>query len=148
LEAGRLERALEYLNRAEALAPKKEYIWHKIAQVHLKRREPNQALAAYQNIPPYKMAPYILHGIAQCYLAKGEPMEAAKRLHQAIRREPGKFYHYWEFALALLALGAKDQAIEALEKANEFYSKEYGRSYSKALLKMRDASSAPSTNER
>lgn len=94
-------------------------------------QDPVSALTAYRRIPAYKMAPYILHGIAQCHLAKGESIEAAKRLNEAIRREPDKFYHYWDFALALLALGARDQAIEALEKANALYAKEYGRSYSK-----------------
>ncbi|MGA8619148.1 MAG: tetratricopeptide repeat protein, partial [Candidatus Sulfotelmatobacter sp.] len=148
LESGQLENALEYLNKAATSDPKKEYTWHKIAQAHLKKGDPDSALAAYRRIPVYKMAPYVLHGIAQCHLAKGEPMEGAKRLHEAILREPGKFYHYCDFAQALLALGARDQALEALEQANERYTKEYGRSYSKAQLKIREVVSAPTPNQR
>ena len=65
-------------------------------------------------------------------------MEAARKLHEAIRREPKKFYHYWSFALALIALEAKDQAIETLEKANQLFRQEYGKDYQKALAKLQE----------
>ena len=83
----RYDEAFIHLKRAEELAPRNEYICHKIAQVHLKNGKPNEALQKYEKIPPHRQAPYLLRGIAQCYLGKGEPMEAAKRLHQAIKKE-------------------------------------------------------------
>jgi cold shock CspA family protein len=68
-------------------------------------------------------------------------MEAAKRLHQAIKKEPNKFYHYWDFALALIALEAKDQALEALEMANQLFLKEHGKTYDKAIGKIEEIKS-------
>jgi tetratricopeptide (TPR) repeat protein len=141
LELERVDESLDCLQKAETLGPKKEYISHKIAQAYLKKDNPDQALKAYERIPHYRQSPYILHGMAQCYTAKGEPMEAARRLHQATQREPGKFYHHWDFALALIALGAKDQAIEALESANQLFRQEYGKDYQKALAKMKEIQS-------
>lgn len=68
-------------------------------------------------------------------------MEAARKLYQAIQREPQKFYHYWDFALTLIELGAKDQAIEALEKANELFHQDHGKDYHKALDKLEEVKS-------
>jgi len=141
LEANRLDEALNHLQKAETLNPKKEYICHKIAQAHLKRGDQDQALKAYERVPQHKRVPYILHGMAQCYMAKGETMEAARKLYQAIQREPQKFYHYWDFALTLIELGGKDQAIEALEKANELFHQDHGKDYHKALDKLEEVKS-------
>jgi tetratricopeptide (TPR) repeat protein len=142
LTLDRVVESLECLQRAAVLAPRKEYIHHKIAQAHLRDGNPDQALTAYERIPRHRRNPYILHGMAQCDLAKGEAMAAATKLHEAIRREPRKFYHYWSFALALIALQAKDQAIEALEKANQLFRQEYGKDYQKALAKLQEVHSA------
>jgi cold shock CspA family protein len=76
--------------------------------------------------------------MVECFLAKGEAMEAARKLLEAIQREPRKFYHYWGFALALIALEAKDQAVEALEKANQLFRQEYSKDYRKALSKLQE----------
>ena len=65
-------------------------------------------------------------------------MEAARKFHQAIQREPKKFYYHWDLALALIALGAKDQAIEALEQANHLFRREHGKDYRKALAKLEE----------
>lgn len=75
LEASRVEEALDCLQKAETLAPKKEYICHKIAQAYLRKGNPDQALKAYERVPHHRRTPYILRGIAQCYMAKGEAME-------------------------------------------------------------------------
>ncbi len=135
---GRLDEALVYLHKAEALGPRKEYVSHKLAQVSLKQGNVDEALRIYEKIPLHRQVPYILRGIAQCYLAKGQPLEAAKKLNQAIRKEPEKFYHYWDFALALIELNARDQAIEALEKANQLFEKEHGKSYKRAMAKIEE----------
>lgn len=132
---GRLDEAMEYLKKAEALAPRNEYILHKLAQTHLKKGNAEEALRIYEKIPAHRQVPYALRGIAQCYLAKGQPMDAARRLHQVIEKEPGKFYHHWDFAQALVALKARDQAIEALETANRLFEKEHGKSYKRAVAK-------------
>lgn len=144
----RYEEALIHLKRAEELAPRNEYICHKIAQIHLKDGKPDEALQKYEKIPPHRQAPYLLRGIAQCYLGKGEPMEAAKRLHQAIKKEPHKFYHYWDFALALIELKGKDQALEALDMANQLFSKEHGKTYDKAMAKIEEIKSTLPSGER
>jgi tetratricopeptide (TPR) repeat protein len=141
LEASRVDEALENLQKGETLNPKKEYICHKIAQAYLKKGNHDQALKAYERIPQHKQVPYILHGMAQCHMAKGESMEGAKKLYQAIQREPQRFYHYWDFALALISLGAKDQAIEALEKANQLFQQERGKDYGKVLEKLEEVKS-------
>jgi tetratricopeptide (TPR) repeat protein len=141
LEANRVDEALGHLQKAEALNSKKEYICHKIAQVYLKKGDQDQALKAYERVPHHKRVPYILHGMAQCYMAKGENMEAARKFYQSIQREPQKFYHYWDFALALISLGAKDQAIEALEKANKLFQEEHGKDYRKAVEKLEEIKS-------
>jgi cold shock CspA family protein len=136
------------LTRAEALDSRKEYVCHKIAQVHLKKGNPDEALRKYGSVPPHKQVPYILRGIAQCLLAKGQALEAAKKLHQAIRREPDKFFHYRDFALALIALRARDQAIEALEKTTSLYEKEHGKPYKWALDKINEVRSTLSLSEK
>lgn len=141
LEANRVDEALDHLQKGEALNPNKEYICHKIAQAYLKREDQDQALKAYERVPQHKRGPYILHGMGQCQLAKGNIMEAARYFNQAIRREPRKFYHYWDFALALISLGAKDQAIEALEKANKLFQEEHGKDYNKAVEKLEEVKS-------
>jgi len=143
-----VEEALDCLQKAETLAPKKEYICHKIGQAHMRKGNPDQALEAYERVSHHRRAPYILHGMAQCYMAKGEAMEAARKLHQAIQREPGKFYHHWDSALALIDLGAKDQAIEALEQANQLFRQEYGKDYRKALTKLEEVRSTLPPGER
>jgi tetratricopeptide (TPR) repeat protein/cold shock CspA family protein len=148
LEKARLEEASECLQKAETLDPKKEYICHKIAQVHLRRGNPGEALKAYERIPHHRRAPYILHGMGQCYMAKSEAMEAAKKFHRAIQREPRKFYHHWDFALALIALGARDQAIEALEQTNQLFRQEYGKDYRKALAKLEEVRTTLPAGER
>src|SRR5437899_3429181 len=135
---GRLDEALEYLNKAETLAPTKDYILHKMAQAHLKKGNIDEAIKKYQKIPAHRQAPYVLRGIAQCYLAKGQPMDAAKKLNQVIKKEPDKFYHYWDFARALIALRAKDQAIEALETASRLFEKEHGKTYKRAIAKIEE----------
>ena len=141
LGVNRLDQAFECLQKAQILNPKKEYISHKIAQVLLRQEKLEQAIGVYEKIPSHRRAPYILRGLGQCLLAKGEALEAAKKLHQAIQKEPDKFYHYWDFALALISLGARDQAIEALEKADELFRKERGEEYGKALKKIEEVRS-------
>ncbi len=138
---GKFDEALGYLERAEALAPRSEYICHKLAQVHLKKGNADEAFRRYGKIPLHRQAPYILRGMAQCHLSKGQPLDAAKKLNQAIKKEPDKFYHYWDFALALIDLKARDQAIEALEAANRSYQKEHGKSYRRALAKIEEVRS-------
>ena len=145
---GRLDEALEFLNKAEALAPRNEYILHKLGQTHLRKGNVEEAFSTYEKIPSHRQAPYVLRGIAQCYLAKGKPMDAARRLHQAIEKEPGKFYHYWDFAQALVALKARDQAIEALETANRLFEKEHGKSYKRAVAKAEEIRSTLPPGER
>jgi tetratricopeptide (TPR) repeat protein len=148
LTLDRVVESLDCLQKAVALAPQKEYIHHKIAQAHLRDGDPDRALMAYERIPRHRHGPYILHGMAQCYLAKGEAMEAARKLHEAIRREPGKCYHYWSFAGALIALEDKEQAIETLEKANQLFRQEYGKDYQKAVAKLQEVRSAPLPGKR
>ena len=148
LDLGRLDDALQHLTKAEALDPRKEYVSHKVAQVYLKKGDPDEALRRYGRIQPHKQVPYILRGIAQCLLAKGQTLEAAKKLHQAIQREPDKFYHYWDFALALIELRARDQAMEALEKTNNLYEKEHGQSHKRAISKLNEIRSALPPSER
>lgn len=149
LDIGRLDEALQHLTRAEKLGPRNEYVCHKIAQVYLKKGDADEALRRYGSIQPHKQVPYILRGIAQCLLAKGQALEAAKKLHQAIRREPDKFFHYKDFALALIELQASDQAMEALEKTNSLYEKEHGKPYKWAIDKINAIRSTPlSSSER
>lgn len=145
---GRLDEALRYLSKAEALAPRTEYILHKLAQAHLKKGNAEEAIKIYGRIPAHRQVPYILRGIAQCSLAKGQHMDAARRLHQVIEKEPGKFYHYWDFAQALVALKARDQAIEALETANRLFEKEHGKSYKRAVEKAEEIRSTLPPGER
>jgi tetratricopeptide (TPR) repeat protein len=57
LECGKYDDALQYLQKAESLSPKKEYVPHKIAQVHLKKGDHNQALKIYETIPHHKRTP-------------------------------------------------------------------------------------------
>lgn len=141
LDVNRLDRAFECLQKAQALSPKKEYISHKIVQVLLRQGKLEQAIDVYEKIPPHRKTPYILHGLGQCLMEKGEFLEAAKRFHQAIQKESGKFYHYWDFALALISLEAREQAIEALEKANELFREEHRKEYGKALKKLEEVRS-------
>lgn len=145
---GRLDEALGYLSKAEALAPRTEYILHKLAQVHLKKGNAEEAIKIYGRIPAHRQVPYILRGIAQCSLAKGQHMDAARRLHQVIEKEPGKFYHYWDFAQALVALKAREQAIEALETANQLFEKEHGKSYKRAVEQAEEIRSTLPPGER
>jgi cold shock CspA family protein len=122
-------------------------VCHKIAQIYLKKGNPDEALKRYGTIQPHKQVPYILRGIAQCLLARGQSLEAAKKLHQAIRREPDKFFHYKDFALALIELKARDQAVEALEKTNSLYEKEHGKPYKWALDKINEIRSTLLSSE-
>jgi len=138
LDLGRLDEALEYLSKAESLAPTNEYILHKLAQVHLKKGEIDEALKRYEKVPNHRQSPYILRGMAQCYLANNQPMEAAKKLYRAIKKEPDKFYHYWDFAQALIALRATEQAIEALETTNRLFEQENGKSYKRATVRLEE----------
>jgi len=148
LDLGRLDEALQHLTKAETLGPRNEYVCHKIAQVYLKKGNPDEALKRYGSIQPHKQVPYMLRGIAQCLLAKGQALEAAKKLHQAIRREPDKFFHHKDFALALIELKARDQAVEALEKTNSLYEKEHGKPYKWALAKLDEIRSTLQSSER
>lgn len=138
LDLGRLDEALQHLTKAEQLGPRNEYVCHKIAQVYLKKGDADEALRRYGSIQPHKQVPYIFRGVAQCLLAKGQALEAAKKLQQAIRREPDKFFHHKDFALALIELKARDQAIEALEQTNALYEKEHGKPYKWALDKINE----------
>lgn len=138
LDLGRLDEALHHLSKAETLDSRNEYVCHKIAQVYLKKGDADEALRRYSNIQHHKQVPYILRGIAQCLLAKGQTLEAARKLHQAIRREPSKFFHYKDFALALIELKARDQVIEALEQTNSLYEKEHGKPHKWALDKINE----------
>lgn len=148
LDIGRLDEALQHLSKAETIAPRNEYVCHKIAQVYLKKGNPDEALRRYNTIQPHKQVPYILRGIAQCLLSKGQALEAAKKLHQAIRREPDKFYHHWDYALALIELKARDQAIEALEKTNNLYEREHGKSHKRAIAKLAEVRSTLPPSDR
>lgn len=147
LKIGKLNEALDCLSTAKKLDPKKDYVYHKIAQVHLKQGNSDFALKAYGGIPRHRWVPYILHGVAQCHISKGEFMEGAKTLHRAIQKEPNKFYHHWEFSLALAALGAKDQAVKALEQSNILFRREYGKDYHNAIKKLEELRSDPSPSK-
>src|SRR5206468_11201856 len=48
VDLGRLDQAIEYLNKAEVLAPGKEYIVHKLAQANLKRGNVDEAITKYE----------------------------------------------------------------------------------------------------
>ena len=148
LEINRAEEALEYLSMAKSLTPHKEYVDHKMAQAHLRKGDIDQALKSYNLIPQHRRAPYILHGMGQCYMNKGEFMEAARHFHQAIQREPRKFYHHWDFALALISLGAKSQATEALEQADKLFQQEHKKEYHKAVAKLEELRKTPSEDKK
>ena len=143
LECGKYDDALQYLQKAESLSPKKEYIPHKIAQAHLKKGDHNQALKIYETIPHHKKTPYILHGMAQCLVNKGELKEGACYLHLAAQREPGKWYHCRDLGLALADLGDRDQAIENLDIANQLYKRENGKDFARILAKVDELKEMP-----
>jgi tetratricopeptide (TPR) repeat protein len=143
LGKGKPDEAIQYLQKAESLAPKKEYIPHKIAQAYLKKDDPVQALKIYETIPPYKRTPYILHGMAECLIMKGELKEGACHLHIATQREPEKWYHHRDLGIVLAQLGDRDQAIGALEKANQLYKKENGKDFKKILSKIEELKEMP-----
>ena len=143
IQANRPDEALKNLEKAQALAPEKEYIPHKIAQAFLKKNDPEQALKVYEAIPRHKRPAYILHGIAECLLKQGQTMEGAKYLFEATQKEPGKFYHHRDLGLALATLGDRDQAIKELEKANELYKKDNGKDFSKIANKIKELRSTP-----
>lgn len=136
LEGDKPNDALQYLQKAESLAPKKEYITHKIAQAYLKKGELDQALKIYETIPHYKRVPYILHGMAECLIKNGELEEGADYLYLATHREPEKWYHHRDLGLEIANLGDRDQAIEALNRANQLYKKENGKDFAKILAKI------------
>ncbi|MCH7761514.1 tetratricopeptide repeat protein, partial [candidate division TA06 bacterium] len=135
LRTEKFDEALQHLQKAESLGPKKEYIPHKIAQTFLRKGDVEQALKTYKTIPYYKRTPYILHGIAECLLKKGQIEEAAHYFHLATQREPEKFYHHRDLAFTLITLGDRDQALEELEETNNLFRKEYGKDYQKAISK-------------
>ncbi len=143
LGCGKYDDALQYLQKAESLAPKKEYIPHKIAQAHLKKGDHNQALKIYETIPHHKRTPYILHGMAQCFVNKGELKQGAYYLHLAAQREPEKWYHRRDLGLALADLRDRDQAIENLNMANQLYKKENGKDFAKILAKIDELKEMP-----
>jgi tetratricopeptide (TPR) repeat protein len=143
LETGRPDEAIQYLQKAESLAPKKEYIPHKIAQTYLKKGDPAQALKIYETIPHHKRTPYILHGMAECLIKKGELKEGAYYLYVAAQRESEKWYHHRDLGLALANLGDPVQAIEVLEKANHLYKKENGKDFAKILAKIEELREMP-----
>ena len=143
LGCGKYDDALQYLQKAESLAPRKEYIPHKIAQAHLKKGNHNQALKIYEAIPHHKRTPYILHGMAQCLVNKGELKQGAYYLHLAAQREPEKWYHRRDLGLALADLRDRDQAIENLNMANELYQKENGKEFARILAKIDELKEMP-----
>jgi len=143
LGCGKYDDALQYLQKAESLAPRKEYIPHKIAQVHLKKGNHNQALKIYEAISHHKRTPYILHGMAQCFVNKGELKQGAYYLHLAAQREPEKWYHLRDLGLALADLRDRDQAIENLNMANELYKKENGKDFARILAKIDELKEMP-----
>lgn len=143
LECGKYDEALQYLQKAESLSPRKEYIPHKIAQAHLKKGDHNQALKIYETIPHHKRTPYILHGMAQCFVNKGDLKQGAYYFHLAAQREPEKWYHRRDLGLALAELGDRDQAIENLDISNQLFKKENGKDYGKILAKIDELKEMP-----
>jgi len=143
LGCGKYDDALQYLQKAESLAPKKEYIPHKIAQAHLKKGDYEQALKIYETIPRHKRTPYILQGMAQCFISKGEPKQGAYYHYLAAQREPEKWYHRRDLGLALADLGDRDQAIENLNIANQLFKKENGKDFAKILAKIDELKEMP-----
>jgi len=138
---GDVEEAVKLLQESVAIEPNDADNWYRLGyafSASLEKGDPDQALKAYEQVPEHRRVPYILHGMAQCHMAKGEAMKAAKKLYQAMKREPKKFYHQWDFALALIALETKDQAIEALERANQLFGEEHGKNYQKAIAKLEE----------
>jgi len=143
LKTGNPDEAIQYLQKAESLAPKKEYIPHKIAQAYLKKGDPDQALKVYEAIPHYKRTPYILHGIAECLINKGDLKEGAYHLYVAAQQESEKWYHHRDLGETLANLGDRDQAIDALKKANQLYKKENGKDFNKILAKIDELKEMP-----
>ena len=143
LKAGRPDDAIQNLQKAESLAPKKEYIPHKIAQAYLKKDDPDQALRIYETIRHYKRTPYILHGMAECLIKKGELREGAHYLGIATQREPEKWYHHRDLGLALAELEDRDQAIEVLNRANQLYKKENAKDFAKILANIEKLKEMP-----
>ena len=90
LDVDQAEEALDCLEKARNLNPKKEYIPHKIAQAHLKKNNPDEALREYEQIPQYKRTAYILRGMGQCHMAKNEAMGRQPRnISRQVNRSRG-----------------------------------------------------------
>lgn len=136
LKTGKPDDALEYLEKAQSIAPEKEYIPHKMAQACLKKGELEKACEIYKQIPSNKRSAYILNGMGKCAFQLGNYLEAARYFFRASMKEPIKFYHYRDLGLALIELGDRDQAIKTLEKSNLLYKKEQGKDYNKILEKI------------
>jgi tetratricopeptide (TPR) repeat protein len=143
LRCGRYDDALEYLQKAESLAPRKEYVPHKIAQAHLKKGDHEQALKIYNTIPHHKRTPYILRGMAQCFIYKRDLKQGAYFHYLAAQREPEKWYHRRDLGLTLADLRDRDQAVENLSMANQLYKKEKGTDSPKILAKIDELKKMP-----
>jgi len=143
LKMGRLDEALEYLNKAQSIAPQIEYIPHKIAQALLQKDQVEKAYETYKRIPSHKRTAYILNGMGHCALQIGSSLEAARYFFKAAIKEPAKFYHYRDLGLALIELGDRDQATENLEKANLLYKKEHREDHNKILAKIEEIQDMP-----
>jgi tetratricopeptide (TPR) repeat protein len=143
LASGKYDDSIPYFERAESLAPKKEYIPHKIAQAYLKKGDFEKALTIYERIPHFRRASYILRGMAQCLLKKGELRKGAVYLFMAAQREPDKWYHFRDLGLVLADLYDSVQAIEFLEKANQLYKQEQGKEFIKILSTIDELKTRP-----
>ena len=139
LEVDRVEDGIKILDKAHSIAPKKEYISHKIAQAFLMKGESERAYEIYENVPVHKRSAYILNGMAKCLLKQDKLQDSARLLFRATRLESKKFYHFRDLGNVLIKLGDRDQAIEVLEIANDLFKKEHGNDHNTIISAIEEA---------
>jgi TolB-like protein len=113
---GRLDRALESIHRAEAIAPDLPEVAIVRGDYYYRLRDYDQSLKAYADI--FAARPYdarIIRNIGYMWRRQGLTKQALEQLEKGVQLDPLQAYHKLELAWTHLFLGNFDRALEFID---------------------------------
>ena len=115
--ARRYDEAIIQLRKTIEMDPRLYYAHKDLGQVWQLKGQLNEAIAEYRKAVELSDDPFVLGTLGQAYVRAGQREEAQKILARLTEEAKSRYVHAYSFALMFIALGDKDPAMEAMERA-------------------------------
>jgi TolB-like protein/Tfp pilus assembly protein PilF len=117
INAHRYDDAIAQIRKALEIDSKSYLAYYYLGQALQLKGQLPEAIAAYRKSVELDDDPEALAFLGQAYARNGQKDEAQKILARLTEEAKSRYVSAYSFALMFIALGAKDRAIDALERA-------------------------------